>query len=128
MSTEITVTLPDDVWQQAEMLAQRAGRPVADVLAETIELSLRPLGRAPAAQDITACSDDEVVALAGAELDPPDDERLSHLLAQQQAGLLTPAERADLLALMQVYQDRLLRKAEALHEAVRRGLMEPLES
>ena len=44
MSTRVTVTLPEDVFARAERLAVRAGRPVADVLAETIELSLRPLG------------------------------------------------------------------------------------
>ncbi len=46
MTTQITVTLPDFVLRRAEVLAQRTGRPVADVLAETIELSLRPLGAA----------------------------------------------------------------------------------
>ena len=46
MTTQITVTLPDAVLRRAELLAQRTGRAVADVLAETIELSLRPLGTA----------------------------------------------------------------------------------
>jgi hypothetical protein len=36
-------------------------------------------------------------------------------------------ERSEMLALMQVYAEGLLRKAQALREAVRRGLREPLE-
>jgi hypothetical protein len=38
---------------------------------------------------------------------------------------LSDTERGELLTLMQVYQEGLLRKAQALHEAVRRGLREP---
>jgi hypothetical protein len=53
---------------------------------------------------------------------------LSDLLGRQQAGLLTDAERAELSKLMQVYQTKLLQKVQALHEAVRRGLREPLSA
>ncbi len=42
MSEQITLTLPTAVYQQAEALARDAGRPVADVLVETIERSLCP--------------------------------------------------------------------------------------
>jgi hypothetical protein len=41
MSEQITLTLPTAVYQQAEALARQAGRPVAEVLVETIEQSLR---------------------------------------------------------------------------------------
>ncbi|WP_375474478.1 hypothetical protein [uncultured Nostoc sp.] len=40
--------------------------------------------------------------------------------------LLTEGDRSDLQTLMQVYQEGLLRKATALSEAVKRGLIEPL--
>ena len=42
--TRITVNLPEDVVEGAKRLAERSGRPVEDLLAETIELSFRPLG------------------------------------------------------------------------------------
>jgi hypothetical protein len=58
---------------------------------------------------------------------PGRDRRLSTLLHRQQAGKLSDMERSEMLALMQVYLDGLLRKAQALREAVRRGLREPLE-
>jgi hypothetical protein len=41
--------------------------------------------------------------------------------------LLTNAERGELASLMDLYQRLLLRKAQALREAVRRGLRGPLE-
>jgi hypothetical protein len=56
-----------------------------------------------------------------------EDQRLSILLHQQQAGSLTDAERPELTALMQAYQQQLLLKAQALREAVRRGLRGPLQ-
>jgi len=126
--TRITVSLPGDVVERAERLAQRSGRPVEDVLAETIELSLRPLG-APSNGDrpITDWSDDELLAGVEAALSSAEDTRLGELLDQHQAGLLAPAELAELAQLMERYQSGLLHKAQLLREMVRRGLREPLE-
>jgi uncharacterized protein YnzC (UPF0291/DUF896 family) len=55
---------------------------------------------------------------------PADDRRLSELLDRQQASALTADERAELHTLMQTYQEGQLRKAQALREAVGRGLRE----
>jgi len=43
MSTEVTVPLPDEVYRRAEHLARLMGRDVADVLVDTIEISLPPV-------------------------------------------------------------------------------------
>ena len=126
MSSQVTVTLPDGVLKRAETLAERAGRPVADLLAETIELSLRPLGTPtddePALAD---WPDADVLAATEVELSSAEDARLSELLDSEQAGVLANGERAELVALVERYQTLLLRKAQALREAVRRGLREP---
>jgi hypothetical protein len=61
-------------------------------------------------------------------MEPEQDARLSDLLDRQQSGILTETERKELQTLMQIYQEGLLRKATALSEAVKRGLMEPLSS
>src|SRR5262245_32907699 len=128
MSSQITVTLPEDVLHRAELWAQRAGRPVADLLAETIELSLRPLGAPPNGdRPITSWPDEEVLAAAQAEMPPAEDQRLSELLYRQQAGLLSEPERGELTALLELYQQGLMRKAQGLREAVRRGLVGPLQ-
>ena len=59
---------------------------------------------------------------------PGEDRRLSDLLSKQQGGFLAETERLELTALMQLYQEGLLRKAQALAEAVQRGLIDPIGS
>lgn len=75
---------------------------------------------------LAEASSEEVIALADLQMDPTQDQRLSTLLDRQQAGELHVEERVELVALMQMYQEGLLRRAQALAEAVRRGLREPL--
>jgi hypothetical protein len=128
MSTQVMVTLPDEVYRRAASLARLSGRRMSDVLADTIALSLPPLSpQADSAQPLSALPDEQVLALADAQMEPAQDQQLSRLLNQQQAGALTEAERSELFVLMQVYQERLLRRAQALREAVRRGLRESLQ-
>jgi len=122
------VTIPDAIYHRAKWLAEFMNRDVAEILADTIELSLSSFAaEAKPPKPVTELSDEEVLALTELQMDPAQDRRLSVLLDKQQAGELSEAERSELLALMQVYQESLLRKARALHEAVRRGLLEPLE-
>jgi hypothetical protein len=52
---------------------------------------------------------------------------LTELLDLQQSGTIALIERDELQALIHIYEDRLLRQAQALNEAVRRGLLEPLK-
>ncbi len=129
MADQITVTLPSEVLQRAEQLARCTGRSVNQLLAETIELSLRPLGTSSILdEDLTGWSDERVLAAANEDgFSATDDHRLSELLNHQQAGTLTEIQRPELTALMEVYQARLLRKAQALRESVRRGLRPPLQ-
>ena len=129
MSTEITITLPDEVYQNAERFAHLANRDIASVLADAIHQAI-PLTKQTTLdlEPISTIPDDTVLALTQLEMDPDDDARLSQLLNYQQAGLLSDEERTELQQLMQLYQEGLLRKATALAEAVKRGLMEPLES
>lgn len=129
MSTRVMVTLPDEVYRRARRLATLTSRDVADVLADTITLSFSSLSAdSESVRPVSKLSDEEVLTLTELQMEPSQDRRLSVLLDRQQAGKLTATERSELLALMQVYQEGLLRKAQALHEAVRRGLQEPLEA
>ena len=128
METQVTVTLPEGVYQRAELLAQLTNRDVTDVLADTIKLSLSPLNpHSKVSKPIAALSDEEVLSLAELQMDESQDRRLSTLLNKQGAGQLTEREQDELWTLMQIYQESLLQKAVALHEAVRRGLRKPLE-
>ena len=126
MTTEVTIALPNDVYHRAEWLAKRTGRTVADVVAQAADLSLRPLG--PAAEpeaSLSEWSDATVLAAANATMAEADDRRFSELLQQQQAGPLTAAERTELQTLVEQYQIGMLQKAQALREAVGRGLLDP---
>ena len=127
MTTQIVVNLPDETFKRAEHLARLTRREIADVVAETVSFSLPEidttllLGR-----PISSLSDGEVVRLAALQMDANDNQLLSELLYKQQANRLTEMERIKLGQLMQIYQTLLLQKAEALAEAVERGLREPL--
>ena len=128
MATRVVVTLQDDVYRRVERLAQLTRRDVADLLADTITLSLPALDvSTEPVPAVTALVDGEVLALTALQLPPAQDRRLSTLLQQQQAQELSAPEHAELFALMQLYQEGLLRKAQALREAVRLGLCAPLE-
>jgi hypothetical protein len=96
-------------------------------LAQAIELSLSPVGAATDSyKPVSKLSDGEVLELSQMQMDAKEERRFSRLLNKQQAGKLSNSEGSELLALMQNYQEKLLRKAQALREAVRRGLREPL--
>lgn len=127
MSTQITLTLRDDVFKQAETLAALSKNRVEDLLANAIETSLSPV-ESPEdfARPMSGLSDREVIALTELEMPQKQDKRLSLLLGKQQADTLKEKEKAELQKLMRVYQSGLLRKAQALREAVCRGLIEPL--
>ena len=129
MNTQITITLPDEVYQRAERFARLANRDIASVLADTIQFSIPPISpEAAALEPVSALSDEQVMALTQLQMESEQDARLSDLLDRQQSGILTEIERIELQTLMQIYQEGLLRKATALSEAVKRGLMEPLSS
>ena len=127
MTTQVTVTLPDAVYRNAVRLAQLTQREVGDVLTDTLALSLPMLpDDTEVAVPIGELSDQELLALTMLELPAAQDRQLSTLLDRQQAGGLTAEEQRQLAGLMQAYHAGLLRKAQALQEAVRRGLREPL--
>ena len=128
MSTRVTITLPDEVYRRAESLAQVTSREVADVLADALALSLPASDpQAGPGMAVATYSDQDLLAITELELPSSQDRRFSELLDKQQSTHLPPDERAELLAFMQIYQQGLLLKARALHEAVRRGLRPPLE-
>ncbi len=128
METQITLNLPDEIYQKAEHFAKLTNRNVADVLTQAIALYLTPVSPHPVEKSsISSLSDEEIIALTELQMEPEQDQRLSELLYNQQAGTLTNTEHSELLVLMQIYQENLLLKAQALREAVGRGLREPLE-
>ena len=124
---DITLSLPDEVLAKAGALAHRSGRKIEEVLSDTLSLSISSIGSETC--DSTPWkqrNDEEVLRLCELELPPDDDRQLSELLAKQGEGNLNASERTRLAVLMSRYHDGLLLKAEAMREAVERGLRPPL--
>ncbi len=129
MATQITISLPDDLYQGVSSFAQLLGKDIRDVLTETIALSLSPIAtQTKVRTPVTALGDREVLELAELKMQPQDDPRLGELLARQEEGVLTIPEQSELLGLMQGYQEEWLRTTQARCEAVKRGLCEQLSA
>ena len=71
-------------------------------------------------------SDEEILAAAALQMPENEQSELSDLLADQRENQLTETGRARLDALMEIYQQGMVRKSHALRLAVERGLMPPL--
>ena len=127
MSTQVMITLPDELYEQAQRWATITRRDLAETLTDALTLVLTPVHTAPTLEPpVSTLSDEEVLALAGGQMEMTQGQRLSALLEKQREGLLTTSERPELLALIQLYEQLWIRQSEALAEAVRRKLREPL--
>jgi hypothetical protein len=104
MSNQITITLPDDVYQKAKHFARLANRDLASVLVDTIQFSIPPISlKATNFKSVSALSDQQVLALTELQMESGEDSRLSELLDKQQAGILTESEHSELQTLMQIF-------------------------
>jgi hypothetical protein len=127
MSTQITVSLPDDTHKRAETYSAYAGRDLSEIIAAALATSLPSLEVIDELRAISKLPDEEIVALTELRMEPEADRRLSAVLDRQQAGELTELERAELAALMRDYEIGLFRQSQGMAEAARRGLRPPLE-
>jgi hypothetical protein len=119
MTVKITVELPDELARRARDAATLARRPFEDMLVDWIE-------RAASESSVEALPDDQLLTLCGAEMDAKQQQELGTLLAAQREGKLSNVDRGQLDDLMKIYRRGLVRKAQALQVAVKRGLKSPL--
>ncbi|GBF52954.1 hypothetical protein N0824_00803 [Microcystis sp. 0824] len=123
MAVEVTLKLPEHLLEYAKRLGASTQQEIATVLAESLQWLWLTVGEfSPPSQ----LSDAEVLALANSRMDEVQNQRLGELQTKGKNTALTEAERYELLALLHIYQLGQLGKSEALAEAVRRGLREPL--
>ena len=119
---EISVKLPNNLYQGVSHLAEVKKKSVAEIIknalrkavAEDAESLERPLAD---------CSDAEVLALANMKMSEAENARMSELLEKQREETITPLERNELDALFRVYQVGNLRKSQGIYEAVQRSLI-----
>lgn len=124
---EISVKLPNSLYQNVSALAQAKQKSVAEVVKSAVRRAVREDALEIEEQvklieqSIRVCSDEEVLALA--RLQTPEDKHLKHLFEKNREGVLTKKEHAELTKA--VAQSRLndLRKALGMVEAKKRGLM-----
>lgn len=116
---QVVLTLPGVLVRRAERMARRTQRSTEAVLAEWIDLAASEV-------PVEALDDDDLLAVCDLQLTAHEQEELSALLGDNREGRLDDAGRARLDAVMARYDRLLLRKAQALREAVRRGLRAPL--
>lgn len=119
MSELVTLNLPDQVVRLAASIANRKRQAMEDVLVEMLTTTA-------ADSPIENLPDEEVLALSEMMMPKEQDQRLSELLAQQRENQLDLEGRKQLAQLMWLYEKGMLRKSQALREAVERGLREPL--
>lgn len=128
MATQLTVTLPDDIYKRVERLAELNGREIEDMVIEVLDSTMPPaIPEIQSRPAVSTLDDTQVMALTKLQMDHEQDRRLSELLDKQQSENLTSAEQFELKTLQRIYEIGLIRKSEALAEAVKRGLREPLQ-
>jgi hypothetical protein len=128
MSTQVTLTLPDQLYEHARRWATITQRDLSETLTNALTIVLTPVYTTPRLErPVSSLPDEDVLALSKVQMGLAQGRRLSELLEKQREGMLTESERPELLALMQVYNQLWIRQSEALAEAVHRGLRKPLE-
>ncbi len=119
MSEEVTIQVSEQVLRQANYIAARTQLPVEEVLSRWLDTLASEL-------PVQVLSNEELMALTEAQLSDNEQATFSELLEQNREGELNSEGQHQLDEFMRVYEPGLLRKSQALREAVARGLLQPL--
>lgn len=123
---EVTLFLPEAVYEQIRLAAERLHRRVDDVLCEAVTAAAPVAGDAPpgtrsALAQMAYLNDAALWQAARATMQSGQRERLETLHLQQQQAELTPAERDEESALVGLYRETLLVRAQAAVLLQQRG-------
>lgn len=120
MTTQrITIDLPEAIFRQLVRIAQATHQPVENLVAQSVISNLPPdVDRAapelqPELLRMQSLTNDELLVIAQAQVEPDQYERHTELLVRNEENLLTPQERQDLAVLRQAADHLMLRKAYA---------------
>jgi predicted phosphoribosyltransferase len=116
---QVVLALPKALVQRAERIARKVKRPLEAVLTEWLD-------RATAELPVEALDDEELLAACASQMTLQEQAELSRLLEDNREERLDEVGRALLDERMRDHDDRLLRKSQALREAVSRGICKPL--
>lgn len=130
MQRTIALDIADKELSQAHQAVLQAGFGMEEYLNIVVKAiaSSQPMPEDMVERLFHLLPDVTVMNLAHLKMPEKDSKRFSRLLEKQGEGKLNEKERNQLAELAEVYERGTLRKAYAMAEAVRRGLMPPLQS
>ncbi len=122
----ITLNLPDAIYEQIRQAAKKAHRSVGDVLVEAVTAVAPCMATAPgslrsALAQMAYLNDAALWQAARATMTEVQRERLAALHDQKQRGRLTVEEESEEQALLRLYRDTLLVRAQAAVLLKQRG-------
>lgn len=122
----ITLNLPETVYEQIRQAAEKVRRPIDDVLVEAVVAVAPVMDTAPgkmrsALAQMAYLNDAALWQAARATMTVGQREHLEALHHQQQRGTLTAEEQAEEQALLTLYRETLLVRAQAAVLLKQRG-------
>lgn len=128
MTRELTLQLPEDLFYEADSMANLSGFAIDEFIAKLLRAILRPAqtvkeNRAFVQRMFSYLSDDDITALANLKMESDKLDLFNQLLAAQREKEITQGDLVDLDALGSEYDRLNLLKSYAMIEASRRNLM-----
>lgn len=120
---EVTLNLPKNILLEVSKFAKKTKRSLDEVVSER----LQNLNKDKAENPLQKSSDAEVLEAAKLLMPKNQSNLHSELLYKNQANILTKSEKLELDFYQQIYRLALLRKAQGINEALRRGLIKSVD-
>ncbi len=123
---EITLSLPETVYEQIRRAAEKTHRPINDVLVEAVAAVAPTMDSVPrnmrsALAQMAYLNDAALWQAARATMSVEQRERLEALHDEQQRRMLTAEERVEEQSLLELYRETLLVRAQAAVLLKQRG-------
>ena len=124
---EISLKLPNNLYNDVSHLAQTKKKSVGEIIKKAVKKAVAEDASdfeeqaKIIEQSIKFCSDKEVLELANLQI--PDDARLSYLFEKNRESVLTKKEQIELTKAVELSRINDLRKAFGIIEAQKRGLI-----
>jgi len=125
--SDYTISIPDDLYEKAQRVAQQMSRPVDDViramLADVLDQPLfdLPEDEKEELKAMAYLSDDTLWTIAREQMPKSVQERMSVLMTRNTRGTITGVEHAELTELVERGNRLTLRKAQAMKYLTERG-------
>ncbi|MCA9904645.1 MAG: hypothetical protein KC547_12390 [Anaerolineae bacterium] len=125
--SDYSISIPDDLYEKAQRVAQQMSRPVDDVIRAMLAGALdQPLFDLPEDEKeelkaMTYLSNDTLWTIAREQMPKLLRERMSVLMTRNTRGTITDTEHAELTELVERGNRLTLRKAQAMKYLTERG-------